>query len=183
MKRHVLIGRFGPLDSAEVMIASDEVATRVDLVASQRRFGYGIGDALDNLKSCGLVPSEMGFDILVIAALVHAADTRLSRATESQDKWTREIRIALPVSDEARWTAAAPLLKRILNFLTGDRWSFTFRERPSNFISITPRPHRLFGTTLYNGGVSLFSGGLDSLVGTIDILQRGRRPFLVSHAG
>ncbi len=183
MRRHVLIVRFGPLDSADVAVAPDEVVTSVDLVASQRRFGYGIGDALDNLKSLGLFPSEMGFDVLVIAALVHAADTRLSRATESQDKWTREIRIVLPVSDKVRWTAAAPLLKRMLNFLTGDRWSFTFRERPNNFIRIISRPQRLFGTTLFKGGITLFSGGLDSLIGTVDILQKGRRPLLVSHAG
>lgn len=183
MRRHVLIVRFGPLDSADVAVAPDEVVTRVDLVASQRRFGYGIGDALDNLKSLGLFPSEMGFDVLVIAASVHAADTRLSRSTESQDKWTREIRIALPVSDEVHWAAAAPLLKRMLNFLTGDRWSFTFRERPNNFVRIISQPQRLFGTTLFKGGISLFSGGLDSLIGTIDILQKGRRPILVSHAG
>lgn len=183
MRRHVLIGRFGLLDNSQVVTAADEVATAINLVASQRRFGYGIGDALDDLKDLGLFPSEMGFDILILAALMYAADTRLSRATESQDMWTREIRLVVPVSDQGRWAAATPLLKVTLNFLTGDRWSFTFRERPRDFIRITPaRPHRLFGTITFDG-ISLFSGGLDSLIGAIDILEQGHSPLLVSHAG
>jgi hypothetical protein len=32
-------------------------------------------------------------------------------------------------------------------------------------------------------GVSLFSGGLDSLIGAIDSLNAGEAPLLVSHAG
>ncbi|MHB8108371.1 MAG: Qat anti-phage system QueC-like protein QatC, partial [Candidatus Cryosericum sp.] len=182
MRRHVLIGRFGPLDNAQVAIAADEVPTQIDLVASQKRFKYGIGDALDNLKALGVFPSEMGLDVLVVAALVHAADTRLSRFTESQDKWTREIRLSLPVSNQERWTMTAPLLRRLLNFLTGDRWEFTFRIRPSTFIEIVPaRPGLLIGAPF--DSLSLFSGGLDSLIGAIDTLERGDTPLLVSHAG
>lgn len=182
MRRHVLIGRFGSLDNAQVATAIDEVETQVDLVASESRLGYGIGDALESLKALNVIPSEMGLDVLIVAALVHAADTRLSRATESQDNWTREIRLVLPVSDQARWTTAAPLLQRILNFLTGDRWTFDFRERPSHFARIVPdRPKRLFGAPF--DSLSLFSGGLDSLIGAIDILEGGGTPLLVSHAG
>ena len=41
-------------------------------------------------------------DLLVLAALVHAADTRISRTTESQDTWTREICLLVPVSNTQR---------------------------------------------------------------------------------
>ena len=181
MRRHVLIARFGPFDNADVLVGADEVATRINFIASQRRFGYGIGDALDRLLALGIFSSEIGFDVLILAALVYAADTRLSRATESQDNWTREIRLSLPVSEPARWTAAMPLLQRLLNFLTGDRWQLTFRERPKNFIRIVPtRPQRAVGVTFDSLG--LFSGGLDSLIGTIDTLEKGGTPLLVSHA-
>jgi hypothetical protein len=182
MTRHLIVGRFGTRDHDQVPATVGEISHIVDLVASQKRFGYGIGDALDSLRGIGVFPSEMGFDVLVLASLVHAADTRLSRATESQDNWTREIRIALPVSDPERWTESGALLERLLNFLTGDLWTFTFRTRPVGFARVVPsRPLRLSRARFDR--LSLFSGGLDSLIGAVDILEQGRTPLLVSHAG
>ena len=96
---------------------------RLDLVASEKVLGNGIGAALSDSKKLRVFPTEMALDLLVLAAHIHAADTRISRWTESQDTWTREIRLVVPVSDPTRWTAAAPTLRRILNFLTGDRWN------------------------------------------------------------
>lgn len=182
MRRHVIIGRFGQGDRTKIPTAADEVVSRLDLVASEKRLNHGIGRAISDLKALSVFPSELGLDLLVLAAHVHAADTRISRATESQDTWTREIRLVVPVSDVAHWTGAAPILKRALNFLTGDRWTVGFRPRPKKFVAIVPsRPARLIGPPF--DGVSLFSGGLDSLIGAIDVLERGRTPLLVSHAG
>jgi hypothetical protein len=182
MTRHLIVGRFGGRDHDQVPAIADEISTIVDLVASQKRFGHGIGDSLDSLKALNVFPSEIGFDVLVLASLVHAADTRLSRVTESQDNWTREIRLALPVSDPERWNGAKWLLERLLNFLTGDRWTFTFRARPESFARVVPsRPMRLRGAPF--DSLSLLSGGLDSLIGAVDILQQGRTPLFVSHAG
>ena len=104
MRRHVIIGRFGEDDKTRVPKARDEVASTLQLVAG-RRLDHGIGRALADLKALHLTPSEIGADILVVAAHVHAADTRISRSTESQDAWTREIRLVIPVSDPVRWTA------------------------------------------------------------------------------
>lgn len=76
-----------------------------------------------------------------------AADTRISRVTESQDSWTREMRLVVPLSDLSRWSASAILLERMLNFLTGDCWKIGFRARPPRFVSavkakplISPKP-------------------------------------------
>jgi hypothetical protein len=121
-------------------------------------------------------------DLLVLAAHIHAADTRISRNTESQDNWTREIRLVVPVSDVARWTGVSGLLQQMLNFLTGDRWSFDFRVRPKGFERIVA-PLPLVVAKPPFDGVSLFSGGLDSLIGAIDALEQGRNPLFVSHAG
>lgn len=179
MRRHVIIGRFGPGDTAEVPSAADEVISRLNLVYGEA-LQHGIGHALHDLKQLSLFPSEIGVDLLVVAAHVHAADTRVSRTTESQDAWTREIRLVVPVSDPRRWTDAAPILIRALNFLTGDKWSVGFRARPASFETIVHASE--LSLTPYDG-VSLFSGGLDSLIGAIDELAAGRIPLLVSHAG
>lgn len=181
MRRHLLIGRFGQDDAVVVPTAEDEVASELDLVAGNL-LAYGIGSALLGLKKLNLAPTEIGIDLLVVAAHVHAADTRISRKTESQDAWTREIRLVVPVSDPDRWTASQDILKRALNFLTGDRWKIGFRARPSTHeILVSPVDHPLIPISF--DGVSLFSGGLDSLIGAIDSLNDGQTPLLVSHAG
>jgi hypothetical protein len=181
MTRHLLQGHFGATDRANLAAAgADEKATRFDLVAYDKVLDNGIGSALTDLKATDVYPSEIALDLLVTAAHVYAADTRISRATESDDAWTREIRLVVPVSDVARWNAAVPLLARMLNFLTGDRWTIQFRPRPAKFRRLVPQPDLM---TPPFTAISLFSGGLDSLIGAIDQLENGATPLLVSHAG
>lgn len=181
MSRHVIIGRFGETDVSRVPKAKDENASTLQLTAG-KRIDHGIGHAFEDLRALGLKPSEIGADILILSAHVHAADTRISRNSESQDGWTREIRLVVPVSDPARWTNAASVLKRALNFLTGDRWDIGFRARPKGFETIVPPVQGGLIPPSFDG-VSLFSGGLDSLIGAIDTLEKEQSPLLVSHAG
>ena len=182
MKRHVIVGRYGPSDRSRFPLGDSEFATRLELVVGDRTLDHGIGRALTDLARFGLFPTEMGLDVLVLAAHVHAADTRVSRDSESQDGWTRELRLIVPVSDPDRWAAAAPIFVRMLNFLTGDRWSLGFRARQRRFTRIAPTaPGRLIGPPFND--LALFSGGLDSLIGAIDALEAGRTPLLISHAG
>ena len=110
MRRHIIIGRFGPGDRESVPLGNDEVSTRLDLVAGERSLDHGISHAITDLAKLGVYPSEIGVDLLILAALVHAADTRVSRATESQDGWTPEVRLMAPVSDPQRWAGAGPKL-------------------------------------------------------------------------
>lgn len=182
MSRHLIYGRFGLNDAVAIPSADDEVATQVEFVQATKRLDHGIGNVLDELATIGVYPSELSVDLLVLAAHIHAADTRISRNTESQDNWTREIRLVVPVSDVARWTSVSGLLQQMLNFLTGDRWSFDFRVRPKGFERIVA-PLPLVVAKPPFDGISLFSGGLDSLIGAIDALEQGRNPLFVSHAG
>ena len=181
MNRHLLVGRYGPDDQISIPSASDEQVTDLQLVAGEKSLDHGIGGALTSLKALGVHPTEIGLDLLVLAAHVHAADTRISRAEQSQDSWTREIRLVVPVSDPNRWNGAAQTVKRTLDFLTGDRWTIGFRQRPERFAEIIMPPATLLPPGF--DAVSLFSGGLDSLIGAIDLLEEGRTPLLVSHAG
>ena len=182
MRRHVIIGRYGSGDSSRVPVDDSELSTRLALVINGQVLGYGIGQAISDLVRLGVYPTEMGIDVLVLATHVHAADTRISRTSESQDGWTREIRLVVPVSDPDRWAAATPTFVRLLNFLTGDRWTLNFRLRPSPFTTVgIPRPARVAAPPFND--LVLFSGGLDSLIGVINTLESGRNPLLISHAG
>ena len=183
MRRHVIIGRYGLNDRSHLPLGEGEFATHLDLVSGYRTLGHGIGRVLRDLVRLDLYPTEMGVDVLVLAALVHAADTRISRKNESQDGWTREIRLVVPVSEPDRWREAACIFVRLLNFLTGDRWTLVFRARPRRFAALTPtQPPRLPSSSPFEELV-LFSGGLDSLIGAIDTLESRRNPLLISHAG
>lgn len=180
MTKHIIVGRMGEADTLKVAISHGEVAADLQLLHLDK-LDHGIGHAIDAMSSLKMAPTEIAVDILVLAAHVHAADTRISRSTESQDGWTREIRLVVPVSDPARWSSASDVLVQMLNFLTGDRWEVSFHQRPRSQRRLVNGPADLVGAAF--DGVSLFSGGLDSLIGAIDALKFGKTPLLVSHAG
>ena len=182
MTRFTLAGHFGPDDAIASAPNSGAVVQPIGLVAGERGLRFGMGGALRQLRSLEIFPSEIGLDLLVVAAHVHAADTRLNRAATSQDGWTREINLVVPVSDKARWSKAAPILDTMLRFLTGDHWRCSFRARPPRFDDLV-KPELAISDVPPLDGVCLFSGGLDSLIGAIDCLKEGRRPLFVSHSG
>ena len=65
--------------------------------------GFGIGQALDQIASLGLRSSERAIDLVLLAALVNAGDTRVSRSINAQDGWTREVDLYVPVSAPKVW--------------------------------------------------------------------------------
>jgi hypothetical protein len=168
-------------DSPQVELGALDRLSTLRLVVGDS-LGNGIGSVLNDIRSLGLHPSELAVDLLVLAAHVYAADTRISRASEAEDSWTREIRLVVPVSSSSVWSNASVNLKRLLDFLTGDRWQIEFRERPAKYGKLVSAPKPDLIPPAFDD-VGLFSGGLDSLIGAIDSLSAGRHPLLVSHAG
>jgi hypothetical protein len=117
-------------------------------------------------------PSEVAWDFLSVALAVFAADRFVLR-TDSEDGWTRLISLDVSVQDPVRWRSQAVRLAGALRFLTGDIWSLTFSgggDEPPNF-----QPRLTDRDT-----ISLFSGGLDSLLGALKLLEIGKRPLLIS---
>jgi 7-cyano-7-deazaguanine synthase in queuosine biosynthesis len=154
------------------------VLTEVHFVDGYRRLRFGIGQMLDQLAVRGIYPSDRAVDLAILAATVTAADTRISRASESQDSWTREIDLYLPAQESDVFAAHAQRFERILAFLTGDRWRISFRPRHADNAQLLVRTE--LKVTPFTS-VCLFSGGLDSFIGAIDLLAQGENPLLVSH--
>jgi hypothetical protein len=137
---------------------------------------------LSSLKKLKLEPSEIAMDLLVIASTMYAADTRIKRKEFGEDSWTRIIDLYIPVSDPDRWNDQTDRLQKIFRFLTGDIWTLHFRPR-TNMPILSPRGNRKKYKMPYNTDtVCLFSGGMDSFIGAIDLLERGIRPLLVGHS-
>ena len=137
------------------------------------RSGYPLHHDLAQMLAVPQLPGEAAQAFLLAALGVWAADKLLPRR-EAPDAWTREIILHLPAADP--WSQLAPDLARLLNFLTGDDW--TLKPRPAKIDlglnGAWPRAWR-------PQAVVLFSGGLDSMVGAIDLLEQGQRLVLVSH--
>jgi hypothetical protein len=138
------------------------------------------GPVLKEVRRLGVSVSQRTFDFLTIAMAVTAADTFVDRRTAA-DGWARELDLDIPLFDPSPWQAVTSLLAKALGFLSGDQWSLNFvsggPERP------TPQLRGSRRMSLADHDcVSLFSGGLDSCVGVLDLLAAGRRPLLVSHS-
>src|SRR5436190_21486340 len=107
MRRHSFIARLGPSDNAAIpVIQPDSMRTEIRFIDGYRRLGYGLGQIIDELTGRGVTPSETAADLAILAAMVIAADTRISRVIDAQDSWTREIDLYVPVLEPDRWRAA-----------------------------------------------------------------------------
>ncbi|MEI7144282.1 Qat anti-phage system QueC-like protein QatC [Pectobacterium brasiliense] len=180
MSHHTVIARLGNNDNtAPILTRRQTNLTEINFLKSNGKLAYGLEEAIKGLHDYGLTPSDVSLDLALFAATVTAADTRISRHRNAQDHWTREIALHVPVADPTLWRSQAELLSTLLNFLTGDRWSLHFRDRPAiegGLIKASTKP-RLFHTT----SVCLFSGGLDSFIGAVDLLSQGFTPLFISH--
>ena len=120
----------------------------------------------------GLRPSSVAQDLLRLGGAVFCAD-KVAKRADTSDGWTRELELVVPVSDVRLWEAASQQLRQALDFLSGDRWrvSFVQNSEPAEPAERIAAP----------AVVSLFSGGLDSLSGVIDLLEGGHDLVLVGH--
>jgi 7-cyano-7-deazaguanine synthase in queuosine biosynthesis len=129
----------------------------------------------------GWRPPRPAADLFLLGAAVYCADKTTERRG-TPDSWTREVTLRLPVEETAAWGGAG--FEAALRFLTGDHWEIS---------PYGSERHPLAGAAgvrtddppigLDVDGVCLFSGGLDSLCGVIDLLEEDpkRRLCLLSH--
>ncbi len=136
--------------------------------------GAACANIIPLVARAGRHPAPRAWDLLSLALSVIAADTGVRR-NQSPDGWTREIELHVAVSDPLFWSAQRALVEAQLRFLTTDLWSVAFFDG-----GVHPGPPRKH-IEPDEDSVSLLSGGLDSLIGAIDLVTRhGRRPFVVS---
>lgn len=137
------------------------------------------GPVRAEVRRLGAPVSRVGFDLLTIAMAITAADTFVDKA-EADDGWARDLSLSIPIADPDLWKPAIPLLQRTLHFLSGDTWDITLLPDGPRQLPSQKRGH----ITVMAGHdcVSLFSGGMDSGIGALDLLASGRRPLLISHS-
>ncbi len=127
--------------------------------------------------------TQSAIDLFNISLMVYYADRMVVRGSED-DGWTRSIKIYMPVLELDIWNANKHLLGKMLTFLSGDLWQFEFRSRPLNDIEERAfngirRQRQKFDPDV----ICMLSGGLDSFIGVVDLLESSRNVCFVSHYG
>jgi 7-cyano-7-deazaguanine synthase in queuosine biosynthesis len=117
-------------------------------------------------------PATVALELLRFAAAIYCADKIVLRSA-TDDGWTRDLSLSIPVSHLGNWRSASSALTEAVSFLSGDRWILRTRKIRERVQSAA--------TSVSCEAVCLFSGGLDSLAGAIDLLEEGRSLCLVGH--
>ena len=163
---------------ADTIQECSTVRVEIPILTSFGSFRYGLQRTVDDLRKQNIYPSEAGFDVIILGLLVYMADMKISRTKQAQDSWSREIILSVPVFDD-HWSAYKRTFERMLKFLTGDLWFIEFTKREF----ILAHEDRFEDRTDKYKIVSLFSGGMDSLIAAINYMEQGQPTLLVSHAG
>ena len=173
----------GETDLAQLGVTNGGNNYCINLMEKNKSEGHhlkcGVGSLIADLKKKHLYPTENAIDLLLLAMMVFAADTFIVRKSSSQDGWTRELNVDLPVYQPEMWENQSDRLQNLLKFLTGDFWNITFRSRPEERIFVpSPEIPRADDQQF----ISLFSGGLDSLIGAIDMASQKKSLLLIGHS-
>lgn len=123
---------------------------------------------------------DTALDFLTIAMAVTAADTFVERNEQADDGWCREFKLSIPLIKPNVWFPQIELLKEILHFLSGDLWHLHFRTGSFVWPDKIKRGRKI--PLSGHDSACLFSGGLDSAIGIIDLTSKNINPVLISHA-
>ena len=175
MKRFRIIGSY---NSEVVSTETNDVynVITIPLRANDMDSLLGMDHVKTLLERNNIYPTESAYDLLALAFLVYTSDTRISRTIHGQDSWTREIYLELPVLEYERWSTQKVSIQRMLRFLTGDIWSIDFTQREQTLTNAIGEKNGEFDS------ISLFSGGMDSLISTINLMECGKNTLLAAHA-
>lgn len=121
------------------------------------------------------ISKEM-LDLLDIGILVYLVDEMADRSI-SADYWSRKLNCLIPVLNPAKWHDSEQIIRETLKVLSGDSWDFQWLQLKK---SPALRSHRQALPKNCNT-VCLFSGGIDSLLGALQLLDAGRNVLLVGH--
>lgn len=125
------------------------------------------------LRKSKIAPTVEALDFTIIAMAVVAADKAVLRK-KSADGWTRKIELCIYLHDAPKWRQEKRKLEEMLRFLSGDFWVLNINALPESLV-----PQKKYDLRQQDC-ICLLSGGMDSLVGAIDLHEEGRNPLFVS---
>jgi hypothetical protein len=123
-------------------------------------------------------------DVVDIALAVHTADRLALRTLDCSNNWSRRLELRICVRCPQMWmdVLREGRLEKLLGFLTEDVWQMAFVARRDSLRGSELQDH-LFDRSRENDvELSLFSGGLDSLAGTVGRASESAKRFILVSA-
>lgn len=162
---------------------SFEVSNAIELnINDNNSFTYTFWNDIKNVPH---FYSEEGIDLVYMSLFVFAAD-RLIKREDAEDCWSRNIELWLPVLSFEKWVILQETAQKMLGFLSGDCWKIHFRKREftKEEILIKQKMEKNKEQKVDYHTICMFSGGLDSFIGAIDLLERlDSNTLFISHYG
>lgn len=165
---------------------SEGTGLRLNLHGSSPNVRLRISDVSKRLLAN--IPDDL-VDLLEVASYIYAADSALSRGGKTDARmgahWRRNFRFVIPVRLPDLWSSkpVSSALVETLSFLSDDEYEFEFQP-----LDNPPLGEVYFelpdsdATGFRPDEIVMFSGGLDSLAGTIEELAvHNKNVVLVSH--
>ncbi|MFF2889070.1 Qat anti-phage system QueC-like protein QatC [Paenibacillus sp. NPDC057967] len=117
-------------------------------------------------------------DFLIIGMAIFTVDKKISRKL-SEDGWSRELNVNIPVLEIQKWLTVKTKLERTLSFLSGDIWNISFYSTVERFRG--EKINNQYSVKNKNSFdcVSLFSGGLDSFCGALTLMEEKKNPLFL----
>jgi len=128
--------------------------------------------------------SNEGLDLFYLSLVIYYAD-RIIKRDSFPDAWTRKFKLFFPVLELEKWINNKKIIEDMLSFLSGDNWEIVFRKRMLNHNEFEAKKRIEESTVekLIPNMMCMISGGLDSYIGAIDLLQTDKKIFFVSLYG
>lgn len=175
---HIII-KNSEKDTFDVKVSGTEekyVLNTVQFADNQSALGTNI---FKELRLAKIEPTEVVLDLLHLSLGIYTTDQVVSRKAFGFQEWSRHLKIYMPVSSLEKWENAKEDLQKLLSFLSGDKWEIYFRQNEiieGKQIKLikTNNPHKI-------ETVALFSGGMDSFIGAINLLENKKKVTFVSH--
>lgn len=122
-------------------------------------------------------------DLLYIASFVYLADC-MSTRNEYISNWERKIKLTIPLLKKDVFDKIKTKLVEAISFLSGDSWEFEFQQRSYTKEELYQKEKNKQVRILPQYDcVSMLSGGLDSLIGAIDLLESKKKVLFVGSHG
>lgn len=146
-------------DSRAIVFLDKIKSTSADLVLQP---GANLYTGIKPFARSFSAPTSLEEDLLVVASTIFACDLAFKRG--ERENITRSIEVTVPVVNLQAFERVKQILEYLLFVLSHDSWTFKF-ERAKGI----PEDARDWATV--RGKTLLFSGGLDSLAGAIDLID------------
>lgn len=178
------------MTTAKYLILCDNASKRPNSGQEVLKLELGEGKDRIHLKSSDIKKmftdnlSPVMKDLVEIATYVYVSGQLTTRGGikefEYGAKWYRHFEMIVPVRELNVWNEQKELLEQILEFVSGERYTFEFLEKTIDDNSYFDFKEGLKPEEDYTD-VVLLSGGLDSFTGAMEEIALKHKTIFVSH--